>query len=143
MEPAPGFDDRLPHDMAHFIVENELGITGGVFGQLAAGGRAKTFRAVNAKRPGRSERRDNRIARENRKDADLSELVVNLACRTWKAEKELPPPVKGVSAEDIARICRVFDEVSAKWSALKVGGSLTLEWTVGNKTERPAFRHGT
>src|SRR6266403_263993 len=37
MEPAPGFDARLPHDMAHFVVENELGITGGVFGQLAAG----------------------------------------------------------------------------------------------------------
>lgn len=140
MEPAPGYDDRLPHDMAHFVVENELGITGGVFGQLAAGGHAKTFRALNPKRAGRSERRGKRIARENRNDADLSELVVNLACRTWNAEKELPPSVKGVSDDDIARIRRVFDEVGAKWSALKVGGSVTLEWTVGKNRERPANR---
>lgn len=32
MEPAPGYDPEPPHDMAHFIVENELGIQGGVFG---------------------------------------------------------------------------------------------------------------
>jgi hypothetical protein len=31
MDPAPGYDDRLPHDAAHFIVENELGIAGGLF----------------------------------------------------------------------------------------------------------------
>jgi hypothetical protein len=43
MEPAPGYDARLPHDMAHFVVENELGISGGVFGQLATGGHARTF----------------------------------------------------------------------------------------------------
>jgi hypothetical protein len=42
MDPAPGYDPRLPHDMAHFVVENELGITGGVFGQLAQGGVCST-----------------------------------------------------------------------------------------------------
>ena len=32
MDPAPGYHDRLPHDVAHFIVESELGIAGGIFG---------------------------------------------------------------------------------------------------------------
>ena len=43
MDPAPGYHDRLPHDAAHFIVEDELNIAGGVFGQLAAGGTGNTF----------------------------------------------------------------------------------------------------
>ena len=43
MDSAPGFDPRTPHDLQHFIVEQELGIKLGIFGQLAAGGTAGTF----------------------------------------------------------------------------------------------------
>src|SRR3546814_13035381 len=40
MDPAPGFDPDLPHDMVHFAVEAALGLKTGVFGQIAAGGNA-------------------------------------------------------------------------------------------------------
>ena len=43
---APGFDRWMPHDLQHFIVEKCLGIEGGVFGRLAAGGTAKSFHAI-------------------------------------------------------------------------------------------------
>jgi hypothetical protein len=43
MHPAPGYDRLVPHDMMHFVVEAALGLTRGVFGQLAAGGDAGTF----------------------------------------------------------------------------------------------------
>src|SRR5215213_4198492 len=43
MNPAPGYDPRMPHDMMHLVVEAQLGLTRGVFGQLAAGGNAGTF----------------------------------------------------------------------------------------------------
>jgi len=46
MNPAPSYDERLPHDVVHFVVENELRLARGIFGQLAAGGRAGTFRPV-------------------------------------------------------------------------------------------------
>jgi hypothetical protein len=36
--------------------------------------------------------------------------------------------VEGVSAEDIKRVCREFDAVSARWSKLAVGESMTLVW---------------
>ena len=42
MNPAPGYDTRMPHDLIHFVVERELGIRHGIFGQLAAGGTAGT-----------------------------------------------------------------------------------------------------
>src|SRR6266436_9558577 len=83
IEPAPGYDGRRPHDMAHFVVENELGITGGVFGQLAAGGLANTFHPFDHQSRRKLYKRDNRIAAINRNDAILSEKVVSLALQAW------------------------------------------------------------
>ena len=40
MNPAPGYDQCIPHDMMHLVVEAKLGLTRAVFGQLAAGGDA-------------------------------------------------------------------------------------------------------
>ena len=43
MNPAPGYDSLIPHDMLHMVVEAQLGFTRGIFGQLASGGDAGTF----------------------------------------------------------------------------------------------------
>jgi hypothetical protein len=43
MNPAPGYDRLMPHDLMHLVVEAQLGLTRGIFGQLAAGGDAGTF----------------------------------------------------------------------------------------------------
>jgi hypothetical protein len=129
MEPAPGYDSRLPHDMAHFVVENELGITGGIFGQLAAGGNARTFHPTDKQALRKVAKRGKRLAVSNRGDASLSEKVVYLACRTWNSDLSgMTTTLEGVSAEDIRRVCREFDAVSAIWSRLTVGESMTLVW---------------
>src|SRR5437868_3188247 len=56
MEPAAGYDDRLPHDLAHFVVENYLGLSGGVFGRLAADGHA--FQPLDGSHPRGTKGRD-------------------------------------------------------------------------------------
>ena len=141
MEPAPGYDARLPHDMAHFVVENELGISGGVFGQLAAGGHARTFHPTAEQTRRKVAKRGNRIAATNRDDAMLSERIVYLACRTWNNDLSGLTRVEGVSAEDIRRVCREFDAVSAIWSELAVGESMTLVWRgSAGRTERRRSR---
>ena len=38
MDPAPGYDDDIPHDLVHYVVEAVLGFGSGVFGRAAAGG---------------------------------------------------------------------------------------------------------
>lgn len=128
MEPAPGYDERLPHDMAHFVVENELGISGGVFGQIAGGGHAGTFTATDEPRKKKVVKRGKRLAVANRRDANLSERIIWLAWSTWNNKFSGMPPIQGVSAEDIKRVCREFDAVSAVWSKLNVGESMTLVW---------------
>ena len=128
MEPAPGYDARLPHDMAHFVVENELGITGGVFGQLAGGGHARTFHPTDEQISRKVAKRGRRLAVANRGDAILSEKIIFLAWRIWNNDLSGGSTLKGVSAEDIRQVCREFDAVSAIWSKLAVGESMTLVW---------------
>src|SRR5687768_9796091 len=79
MEPAPGYDDRLPHDAAHFIVENELGIMGAVFGQLAIRGNAGTFRSPDLKKPRKAKKRGSAIAKANKAEALYSERAIYAA----------------------------------------------------------------
>ncbi len=131
MEPAPGYDARMPHDMAHFIVENELGIKGGVFGQLAAGGSARTFIPIDVDKQRKLRRRGKRIATTNQNDALLSERLVFVAGEVWQNKAEAAS-FKEVPTEDIARVVRQFDVASAIWSKLSVGESMTLVWHGGS-----------
>ena len=129
MDPAPGYDARLPHDMAHFIVENELGIKGGVFGQLAAGG---SFTPTDLTKRRKIFRRRQRIAKANEKDALLSEQMVYVTCNLWQNKIAEAPSIAGFRAPDLKRVCREFDAASAVWSRLGVGESMTLVWHGGS-----------
>jgi hypothetical protein len=62
MNPAPGFDPLMPHDMLHFLVEQELGLRKGIFGQVADGGTAGTFH--NAPSETSNNRTDSRLRRK-------------------------------------------------------------------------------
>ena len=135
MEPAPGYDPRLPHDMAHFIVENELGIRGGVFGQVAGGGTAGTFIPIEVEKQRKLRRRGKRIATTNKKDALLSEKLVWVANQVWQTKSEAAS-VEGFAAKDIARVVREFESASAVWSKLDIGESMTLVWRVPRRNGR-------
>ncbi len=65
MDPAPGFDALMPHDMLHFLVEQELGLRRGIFGQIALGGTAGTFH--NAPSEKSNTRADSRLRRKTAK----------------------------------------------------------------------------
>jgi hypothetical protein len=136
MDPAPGFDERLPHDAAHFIVERELGIRGGIFGQLAMGGSAMTFQNRGDSRLQRKGRhRGARIAKEHKSDALFSEHAVYATQSRWENHEYLPPT--DIPPNDIKRVIKGFESFARSWSSLPVGGSLTLEWaqrsTAGRK----------
>ena len=128
MEPAPGYDPLLPHDLAHFVVENELGIRGGVFGQIAAGGTAGTFRPVDPVK-NRIKRKARSISDSNDADCLRSERVVDITVRIWKGDHpEDAISDSSLTREQVARICSIFDEVSGVWSNLAVGCYMILEW---------------
>jgi hypothetical protein len=131
MDPAPAYDERMPHDFAHFVVERDLGIAHGVFGQLAEGGTAGTFRRADGVVDRRLKRRSARLVLEHRADLVRSERAAGRCLAAW-AEDERP-----AADPDVERVCASLDELSARWRELAEGEALTLEWL-----EARGPRHG-
>ena len=136
IEPAPGYHDRLPHDAAHFIVENELPILNGIFGQIAAGGTANSFRSEELKNPRKKKRQGRAMAKSNREDMLLSEHAVFAAQSRWEKQKIIPDTK--IQETDLARLISAFEAFSTKWQKLAVGDSMSLEWKpfAGSRSKR-------
>jgi hypothetical protein len=158
MNPAPGYDDFVPHDLLHFVVERALRIGKGLFGQLAAGGTAGTFRPIRtdvhprevSRLARRLARRGARLTREGRDDSELSERAAQACHQAWMTRAgggtlthtrsdtqagqlqpgELAESALVLTREQLDRACSELDELSAAWQRLKIGQALTLVWTV-------------
>jgi len=157
MDPAPGFDRDLPHDLVHFVVEGVLGLKAGVFGQIAAGGDAGGFRvdAAEGVRDAKDHRRTvrkqaakgQRLVKAQGREGELSELAAFLFDVEWRrrmrpdsaaqqaALGEAGRVRRSLSSDERARfdaaaprVFEVFDALSAAWRALRVGEALVLEW---------------
>src|SRR3954462_12200256 len=81
--PAPGYDDLMPHDLAHYLVEEHFEIELGVWGQLAAGG-GGIFAPAPEDNTLKYQRRGQRIAAIGRNDMARSEQLVVLTVSTWE-----------------------------------------------------------
>jgi len=158
MDQAPGFDPLMPHDLQHFIVEKCLGIKGGIFGRLAAGGTARTFHATveggSAREASRIRRkraaRDRKILPQQVDDYARSERATYVCWQDWLqhaadpamrsravemrqgADAMLagmaPAERADFTAEKRAEIRREFQRLSERWSSLAVGESFTEPW---------------
>jgi hypothetical protein len=96
MSPAPGYDPLMPHDLLHYVVERELGLRSGIFGQIAKGGGAGTFHVIPTTAAGSREaarqrrhlaKRDARLLREGRRDAAMSERAVYTCQQAWETRR--------------------------------------------------------
>lgn len=131
MDPAPGYDPRLPHDAAHFIVERALGIKGGIFGQLAAGGLFVAHLAKDVRNRRKAKKQGQALFKENKADALFSEHAVYAVQSRWEKQEIIPDTE--IPPADIARICEEFEDFARQWSALPIGGSITVEWRHSGK----------
>lgn len=157
MDPAPGFDPDLPHDMVHLIVEAGLGLKGGLFGQLADGGDGGTFHVeaadgkAAAKERQRAARRSiargRKLAGEQGREGELSELAAFLFDVEWRSRSRPDSTAQQAALGEAARtrqslsiaeraridaaragIFDAFARISTDWQALRVGEMLSLEW---------------
>jgi hypothetical protein len=159
MNPAPGYDERMPHDLMHLIVEAQLGLDHGIFGQLAAGGDAGSFHI--SMKSGESSRqvararkrvstRGKKLMSRGRDDCLESERATFICRQEWLARSssaegkkqsaamaEQAASVRGAASAQELRaldqkkldeICKHLDQLSARWSSLKVGESMAVRW---------------
>ena len=99
MNPAPGYDPLMPHDMMHLVVEAQLGLTHGIFGQLAAGGTAGTFHLLTSSSEGsrqtaraskRVSVRGRKLLKQGRDDCVQSERATYIAWQEWLSRSSSP-----------------------------------------------------
>jgi hypothetical protein len=102
MDPAPGYDALVPHDLQHFIVERALGIEGAIYGQLlaecqlemhptkAVGGTAGTFHTICSAPPRQAsrdqrkrDRKSSKLTSSQRADCARSERATYVCWYDW------------------------------------------------------------
>jgi len=144
---GPGYDDYLPHDAVHFLVEAEARLSDGVFGQIAAR-QNNIFWPAEPRAQRRQARREAKrtSTAAERADTGRSEELAGLCQPLWELRtghrRTLPlwwANVMPGTLESplIERILGRLDEFAARWQALQTGGSITLSWPLDG---RPAGR---
>jgi hypothetical protein len=99
MSPAPGFDDHIPHDLVHYVVEAALGFEGGVFGRAARGGgtfytsEAASNSRERARQRRKQARRERSLGREDANEEQLqtSERLAFLSDIAWRRRQGQRP----------------------------------------------------
>ena len=150
MSPAPGYDQLMPHDMMHLVVEAQLGLTRGIFGQLAAGGNAGSFRLPadlnqSSRLRKRVTARGKKLLKTGRDECMQSERATFVCLNEWRARsssreqklmaqhakqveylgaRELP----NLNQRKLDEICKHLDHLSASWSSLEIGQSMAVAW---------------
>ncbi|MFI0374408.1 hypothetical protein ACH35V_41675 [Actinomadura sp. 1N219] len=143
MDPAPGFDENIPHDLVHYLTEAELGLSSGVFGRAAAGGGGGFVETAETpgdpRRRARAQRklkkREASLGRADRGDMATSEYFAGICDVAWRRRAGATAPVwadgKSIPPEDaptVDRILNRLDELAPLWRDLPIGGALTFTW---------------
>jgi hypothetical protein len=130
---------RVPHDLAHLIVEQELGLDRGLWGVLAAGGIVQNAEFAGGRRPphaleraktltdaaGEDLRRAEVLVRgvadasRDRRLGDLRELRRAIGPRYWH---------DGLTEDALARMDAELQATAGEWDALAPGEDLTRTW---------------
>ena len=144
ISPAPGYDRLIPHDMMHMVVEAQLGLTRGIYGQLAAGGTAGTFRpAVNPDQTVQAARRERKrvtkrgkkLLKVGRDDCTQSERATWICWQEWLARSSSNKlrgttgvTDLGLKQSKLEEIFKHLDELSSHWSSLYIGQRVAVSW---------------
>lgn len=136
----------LPHDLAHYLVERELGLVWGFWGLVAAGA---TFASVT--RCGGHTRRYHDaeglwLTKQHREDlAEAEALVGVLLCiwrgnaqDDWRAQRAALAgcwrrPNITLDRNQVARVCVMLSQMEAQWLSLGRGEALTVDWPTAHE----------
>jgi hypothetical protein len=135
---------KIPHDMAHYVIERELNFERGFWGSIAAGAVFGTMDVVSGRQPPHAAERSAALIKASYREQAAAELYVAVmqgvaregkeqdwryvnSCldEVWRPFRWQRPQV---TAEDAVRVCRALREVESLWTALPVGESVKVTW---------------
>ena len=151
---VPGGDRKfsLPHDVAHYIVERELGLNCGFWGRVARGAIYPGMKVLSGRQPPHAAERSRLVIREAPQQGVEAEVLVGvllhimheslestetavraLLSREWRPSK---PERRSPDMEEVRGACAALREAERQWQGLDVGQCLTVTWA----RERPKKR---
>jgi hypothetical protein len=140
-----GHMGAIPHDLAHFAVEQGLRIRRGFWGSVADGAVFGSLTHVSGRRKPRASERSKELLKENKGELTETEILVGLFNQALEEGLEADSPIlrdrlrryiwtapgrqkRTFSDEEILAVCRCWKEMHAQWTNLPVGGTLELVW---------------
>jgi hypothetical protein len=142
--PAYDRSSALPHDFAHFVVEQSLGLRGGFWGKVSRGALFPSVAVLAGRQPPHAADRSKAIVRESGQsgieaeefvgvlraiveqqlDRDLDRAAVRMR-RMWRPADTTRSPV---SRDELAHVCAALRAATASWKALGIGSSIAVVW---------------
>jgi len=136
----------LPHDFAHFIVEQGLGLQYGFWGQVALGALWPQIKIVSGRQKPHAKERSEVLLRENKKCISHAEVMVRVfneiteqqidanwdaTYKELKGCREVPKGPKITFEKALVdEICDRIRKEKGRWLNLPVGQSITVKWKV-------------
>ena len=131
---------RLPHDIMHLVVERELRIRDGIWGDIAAGVVFDSMRQVSGLPPHAAER-SAQLLRDFRRQSLRAELLADLVSSAAALDHLTPDKIRrladaklsvlpevAVDPAAIAAAARALQVEASRWARLRVGEELCYEW---------------
>jgi hypothetical protein len=134
----------IPHDIAHLVVEEGLGLRRGFWGRIARGAVYPGMRVISGRQPIHAAGRTRVVMRADEQQGIEAEVLVGvlvkimdaglqrdwpaaraLLCNEWRPsspERSLP------DAAEVVRVAEALREAERQWQALAVGQSVTFPW---------------
>lgn len=141
-----GHPGEVPHDIAHLVVEDELGLERGVWGVLAAGGLFRRASVIAGRRRPHAAERAHEILRSAVEQLNQAEILTRAVCDlslTGAADLRALRAATGARwwapAATDAALTRAFarlGEAGARWAELPPGGTLHFTWTPPGGAQR-------
>ena len=135
---------RLPHDLAHFVVEQALGLTSGFWGAVAGGAIFGGTEVFPRRRTSRVEERSRHVMKRLGPRITEAESLVGTVVkiyerrldRDWAAARRLfagmwrpARPSRALPDQaEVRRVCEALAEAEERWLALAIGECVTLRW---------------
>jgi hypothetical protein len=135
-----GGDAReLPHDFAHFVVEDALGLDAGLWGVIAAGGMFGHTKVIAGRRPPHAAKRAQAVVDRAGDRLSQAEMLTRAVCdlsldgadrdlrrlRAATGERWWQP---AITADDLASACRNLRDAAGRWRDLPAGEAIRVWW---------------
>jgi hypothetical protein len=129
--------DPIPHDLAHYVIEQELGLQDGFWGSVAAGALFGGIKILAGRQRPHAAQRSREVLAAHRQEIGVSEILVDAGLRAVKGMglDDAPLPIDSPLVRTRADLNRLVAQLRpalarmcARWLTIAQGATLHVVW---------------